>query len=84
MIPASSRIIAETKAPQHVPEGFGTAIPTNPAELLKFLQQQKAQKQQHGIASRQDLKNITASSSIHSFYEGGQLAYIDVTSQQIA
>lgn len=27
--------------PAVVPEGFGTAIPSNPTELLKFLKQQK-------------------------------------------
>ncbi len=37
-----------------VPEGFGTAIPSSPAELLKFIQ---AQKQIKVNASNQNLKH---------------------------
>lgn len=70
MLPGSSPRVNGPKGAVHVPEGFGTAIPTNPTELLKFLQTQKAQRAAHN-ASRQDVKSF-ATSSHHSFGQDHQ------------
>ncbi len=48
-----------------VPEGFGTAIPSTPGELMKFLQQQR----QKAASSALDVKNIaTLNSQIGGAY----------------
>jgi hypothetical protein len=43
--------------PAIIPEGFGTAIPSNPAELMKFLQRQR--QQQKAAASAIDVKRVS-------------------------
>lgn len=48
-------------APAIVPEGFGTAIPSNPAELMKFLQQQR--QMQKAAASSTDVKKAAIQQS---------------------